>query len=341
MSKSTLNKVTKAVESCIDPDFIVKSVRKNLLKTPMTAGELSENLKCPVSHIKTAIKTIKQSGANLLSVPGGKFLLHDVLDRGGRLSLRSEDRGDGWTVFGIITDNHKCNKHHRQDVENAAYDQFERDGIKVVLNAGNWIDGEARFNKSELQVFGMDNQLDYWVDTTPVKPGITTYFVSGDDHEGWYAQRECINIGQYAQMRAEKSGRQDLKYLGHVEADIALRKGSHDTVMRLMHPGGGSSYAFSYAPQKLVEAMQGGEKPAVLIIGHYHKYDVCYPREVTVLSAGCAEDQTMFMRKNKIAAHVGFMEVAIQQDPYDGHIVRLRHEFFPFYDRGYYERNFG
>lgn len=243
-------------------------------------------------------------------------------------------------MFGVLTDRHLCNKHQRLDVHKAAYDTFEREGITTVFDAGNWIDGEARFNKNELLVFGMDGQLDYWVDKTPARKGMTTYFISGDDHEGWYSQRECINIGAYAQMKAEKAGREDLKFIGHVEADVALKCGRGQTVMRVMHPGGGSSYALSYAPQKIVESFQGGEKPAVLVIGHYHKFDYCMPREVHVISAGCGIDQTMFMRKLKLAAHVGFVIVKIKQDKTDGHITRLNVEWNPYFSRGFYERRF-
>lgn len=344
MAKSVLAKVDekfKAVkEASVSPEELKIKLRKLISKGPLTEADMADALDCSPARVRALLKDLQAKGANVQRVGTNKFLLNSIVEPGGRFSLSAKDRGDGWTVFGVITDNHKGNRHHRQDVEDAAYKTFANEGITDVLNAGNWIDGEARFNKHELIVHGMDNQIDHFVETTPVHKGITTHFISGDDHEGWYSQRECINIGAYAQMRAEKAGRNDLRYLGHVEADIALKCGKGEAILRLMHPGGGSSYAMSYAPQKIVESFQGGEKPDVLIIGHYHKYDVCYPREVYVLSAGCAEDQTMFMRKKKLAAHVGFSIVKLKQDSTDGHITRISHEWFPFYDQGYYEKRF-
>jgi DNA-binding transcriptional ArsR family regulator len=335
-------KIEEAVAAGVKPDKDVRiEIRKLLAKSPMNEGELADALDVSPKRIRQALSELRAGGANMSRLSEKRLLLHNIVEHGGRLVLKAKDRGDGWMVFGFITDNHKANKHHRQDVEDAAYEAFAKEGVTDVLNAGNWIDGEARFNKSELTVFGMDGQIDNWIDTTPVHQGITTHFISGDDHEGWYAQRECINIGQYAEMRAEKAGRKDLRYLGHVEADIELKCGKGSAVMRMMHPGGGSAYAFSYAPQKIVESFQGGEKPAVLLIGHYHKWDNCYPREVHVISGGCAEDQTMFMRKKKLAAHVGFVIVGIKQDSTDGHVTRVRAEWVPFYDRGYFERRFG
>jgi hypothetical protein len=76
-----------------------------------------------------------------------------------------------------------------------------------------------------------------------------------------------------------------------------------------------------------------------LLIGHYHKFEYGYPREVHCIQAGCTEDQSLFMRKKKIAAHVGFCEVKIRQDS-RGAVVRCAVEWFPYYDRGYYERRF-
>jgi hypothetical protein len=62
-----------------------------------------------------------------------------------------------------------------------------------------------------------------------------------------------------------------------------------------------------------------------------------------VLDSGTCCDQTAFMRKKRIAAHVGGWIVDINQAP-DGAVNRFRAEFIHFYDRGYYTgklRKFG
>jgi len=172
-----------------------------------------------------------------------------------------------------------------------------------------------------------------------VREGVTTHYIAGDDHEGWYAQREGIEIGRYLESRAKAAGRTDLHYMGYAESDVSLKCGSGEAVARIVHPGGGSSYALSYTAQKLVESYQGGEKPHILIIGHYHKAEYCFPREVHCLQAACTQDQSLFMRKKKLAAHVGFWEIRFTQDS-RGAIKHFGQDFFHFFDRGYYESRY-
>jgi hypothetical protein len=243
----------------------------------------------------------------------------------------------GFYRFGVTGDNHLCSRYERLDVLNALYDLFEGEGITRVFNTGNWIDGEARFNKHDLKVHGLDNQLNYWIDNYPQRPGVVTEYITGDDHEGWYTQREGINVGKYAERKARDAGREDLVFLGHMEADIILPAPNGQTVVRVLHPGGGSAYAISYTSQKIVESYTGAEKPNILLDGHYHKAGYNYIRGVHVVQTACTQDQTPFMRKKRLAAHLGGWIIEFSVDE-QGAITRFKKEFIPFYDKGYYEK---
>jgi len=319
-------------------DSLHDDIRRALRKGAQSDVELADALDCSPKHIRKALAEMEARGTLLMQTVDGKTgLMDSVAIPPGKSSIAGND--GAWThVFGVTSDNHLCNRNARLDVLTAAYDHFEREGITTVYNAGNWIDGEARFNKSELVVApGMDNQIDYMLDKWPVKPGITTYYVAGDDHEGWYQQREGIEIGKYLEMRALEQGRDDLRYLGYGEADVTLNYGSGSAIMRVVHPGGGSAYATSYTEQKLVESYQGGEKPHVILMGHYHKFNQGYPREVHTIQCGTTCDQSLFMRKKRLQAHVGFLVVKIKQDA-AGAVSRMGVEWFPFYDKAYYQR---
>jgi predicted phosphodiesterase len=244
--------------------------------------------------------------------------------------------GKGYS-FGVISDNHLCSKYARLDVLEAAYDIFQKRGIKHVINAGNMIDGEFRFNRYELLAHGAHDQSLYFADHYPQRSGITTYFVTGDCHEGWWQAREGIKMGWYLENVCNDNGRKDIKFLGHVEQDIILKQKINSTRIRVMHPGGGTPYALSYPSQKMVESFQGGDKPHILIMGHFHKFDFNWQREVMCLMPGCTQDQTPFMRKKKLAAHVGFCIVNMGAR-LDGTVGACGVEWFPFYDRGYHQK---
>ena len=99
------------------------------------------------------------------------------------------------------------------------------EGIAPSLNAGNWIDGEMRFNRRDLLVGGMNGQIEYLVENYPNIAGIQTWAITGDDHEGWYTQDSGVDIGGYAEMKMRRAGRQDWHDLGYMERDIVLEHG--------------------------------------------------------------------------------------------------------------------
>ena len=239
--------------------------------------------------------------------------------------------------FGLISDNHMCSRYARPEVDNALYDIFEREGITTVYNCGNWIDGEARFNKSDLNVHGVGNQCRHFAREYPRRDGITTYFIAGDDHEGWYTQREGIDIGKLAESYAREEGREDLKYLGYMEHDVIIPAGNGNTVIRLMHPGGGSAYAVSYTAQQIANSLTGGTKPNLLLLGHYHKAEYLYYRGIHIIQAGCTMDQSPFMRKKRLAAHIGGWVVSFRQSS-DGSVRRLQTEWITFFDGEFHEK---
>lgn len=239
---------------------------------------------------------------------------------------------------GLSSDQHLCSKYERLDVLNDLYDKFAARGVSVVLNAGNWIDGEARFNRHDLHTHGMDAQVDYLIENYPQREGITTYAVAGDDHEGWYSQAFGIDIGKHVERKMREVGRKDWVDLGYMEAFTPLVNRESGKVSQLLtiHPGGGSAYAVSYQPQKLVESFQGGEKPGALFIGHYHKMSFNLIRGVFTFQCGATQDQTPFMRKKRIDAHVGGWVVELAQDPATGALVSCACECFQYFNRGYY-----
>ena len=96
------------------------------------------------------------------------------------------------------------------------------------------------------------------------------------------------------------------------------------------------AYAISYKPQKILESYEGGEKPDVTLIGHYHKLDAGMIRNDWYAQVGCQQDQTPFMRQRSLEAHVGGILLEMEQDPKNGSISGFKPDMKRYYSRSFY-----
>ena len=242
---------------------------------------------------------------------------------------------DNTFLFGAAGDLHAASKYTRWDVREDLYRQFIEAGAQCNFDTGNWIDGEVSFNRYDIEAHGLHRQCEVLARNHP--KGLRTYAVWGDDHEGWYVQREGIDVGRYAENVMREAGH-DWHDLGFMEAHVTLRNANSGKTASLavVHPGGGSAYALSYAIQKIVESLESGEKPAVHCSGHYHKIWAGNIRNVWCVQTGCQQDQTPFMRKKRLEAHVGGALVGLEQDPRTGAIVSMTPKLIRYFNKEYY-----
>lgn len=255
----------------------------------------------------------------------------------GHLPLRVVNTG-AWHRYGLVSDTHLAAREERLAELHNQYDLFQAEGITTVFHAGNIVDGYLpRINRESVYETTADGQADYVIEHYPKREGITTYFITGDDHESWL-MGDGYNFGAYLTYKAELKGRKDLVYIGHVEADVELRTGGVSTMLKIQHPGGGSAYARSYTGQKQVESFEGGEKPSILVQGHYHVANYMNDRNIHVVSMPGFQDQTIFARKKRLRMEVGGAIMEFKTNPDDGSVTRFRIEFNRYFTRGYYKR---
>jgi len=296
-------------------------------------GDLAKRFETSEAAIVKLANILSKQGYNITRDEEDNLHVNNVVPPMPNLNIKKL-RGKEIT-FGVVSDTHLCSKYSRLDVLEAAYDMFEQQGITQVFHGGNIIDGEFKFNKYEILAHGIHDQTNYLADHYPQRAGITTYFISGDCHEGWFMKDTGLNVGWYMENWCRERGRKDLIHIGHLEQDVVFNRPGGDFRMRIIHPGGGTPYATSYPSQKMVESFQGGDKPQLLIMGHFHKFDFGYPREVACLLPGATQDQTGFMRKKKLASHVGFCmcNLGVRDD---GTLGEIGVKWIPFYDVAYH-----
>lgn len=227
--------------------------------------------------------------------------------------------------FGAVGDTQLCSRYEKLDLLEAAYDFFESEDISLVLHVGDFLDGEKvyRGHEYEVHTIGAAAQVRYGVQHYPRRAGIITEFITGN-HDACYWKQVGLDVGE---LLAEQ--RSDLIYLGMQEADKVFTSEKGSITVRLTHPSGGTAYAVSYKPQKYIEALSGGHKPNLVLMGHYHKQDHIFFRNVHCIQVGCMQEQTPFMRGIPTPSIMGFylIELVIK----DNTILRCKPEFIPAY----------
>jgi hypothetical protein len=232
-----------------------------------------------------------------------------------------------WVECGIISDVHKGSLYHQSGLLELAYDTFEKEEIQDVYVAGDLLAGGKMYRGQEFELWahGVDAQVDLACNSWPEKKGITTHFITGN-HDLSFHKNVGVDVGNLIPQY-----RSDFNYLGREEADIHFDTPTGKARMRLVHPSKGTAYALSYQPQKYIEALEGGKKPHVICMGHYHKAEkMPNYRNIYLIQTGCIEAQTPFMRRNNLAAHCGFWIIRFLINE-DQMVSRFKSEFVSWF----------
>lgn len=232
---------------------------------------------------------------------------------------------DGGQVirFGLMGDTQINSKYTQLTHLHRFYDICEQMGINTVFHVGDMDEGEQMRPGHAYECYeqGADDHVDEIVRVYPKREGITTYFITGN-HDASLYKRAGMDVGKAIAAR-----RPDMVYLGR---DCAVVNLTDKCTLELRHPWDGTAYALSYKPQKIIEAMDADSKPNILAIGHYHKIEYLFYRNVHCFQTGCFQSQTPFTRGKGISVHMGGWIVEVRVDA-DGSIQEIVPLLVPFY----------
>ena len=224
-------------------------------------------------------------------------------------------------TFGVLADTHFGSKYTDVNMINEAFETFADNDCDFILHAGDVHEGLSHRagHYFECTHIGYSAQLEHsrevfsqWTDT-PI------YMVDGN-HDRWYIKSNGALI-----VEELCKGQDNLHFLGHDEGDVEIA----GVKIKLWHGEDGSSYAFSYRIQKIVESFTGGEKPHVLVCGHTHKSLYMFDRHIHCISAGSMQKQSKWMRSKRHASHTGFYVVNMAVN--DMGVAWFEPRFYPFY----------
>lgn len=311
-----------------EPEVLVRA--RDVLgrtKKAVSIEFLADALDVAPKRAREAVDLLRQEGFRVVdddTAPGSVRLekLPPATPSVTRLSLQ----GDEITV-GIVSDTHLGSREEALPELLAAYEEFEARGIDTVLHAGDLVAGIGIYRGQVANglAAGMNTynaQVDYAAEVYPRIDGITTYMIAGNhDIEG-----EAGRVG-FDPVKAVCYRRKDIVYCGAYHGSLELPNDAHVT---LVHGRGGGGYAISYKPQRYVESLPPGRKPAMLIFGHWHVSGFFRHRSVTCLLAGCFEWQTDLLVRLGLQPDVGAWIVTLRLGD-DGSVVGIKPEWLGFY----------
>lgn len=208
-------------------------------------------------------------------------------------------------AFDLIGDTQIGSLYQRLDALTKFYAYCRNEGIQTVLHTGDVLDGWKVYKGQEFELHphgrSWSEQIKMFENGVPRYSEIETIFVTGN-HDASFKNA----IGMVPGDEIQKV-RPDWKFIGTDSASVVLMAPDGQKLrVQLIHPGGGTAYAVSYRAQKIVESLPGGQKPDIIGIGHFHKAEFMPSyRNVAVFQTGCFQDQTPFMVRHSLAAHVG------------------------------------
>ena len=251
-----------------------------------------------------------------------------LLARGGRIvpTLTKKVDFSGTTVnVGFWTDSHFGSVYNKRYI----WDAFVKEtrDCEMLVCAGDVTEGMnlSRIDQVyELSHIGYEAQKNEAVERLEeVDADKPVYMVDGN-HDRWYKRHGAWIVRDIAETLTARG--RPVHYLGEDEGHLKI-KGAE---VWLWHGEDGSSYAFSYRIQKIVESLSGGAKPNVLLCGHTHKAIYLFPRNIHCISGGALTTQSRWMRGKRQENHTGFWKVKLTVDNRGVNACEMK--FFPFYE---------
>lgn len=202
--------------------------------------------------------------------------------------VRVDPAGD-WRKFAAVGDIHAGSKHFMrsqfQDFVHTAY----KDGVRNFLHVGDLLDGVYRHSVWEQSRRGFEEQVAEAIEVVPRLEGAYWDFIAGN-HDETLGEASGLDVGRAIVQAFVAAGRNDFRYHGARGAYLRLKANDNERglLVELWHPRDrANAYALSYRQQKKIEKYQPGQKPDILLTGHWHQSFYFETRGVHALSCGC------------------------------------------------------
>lgn len=292
----------------LGPKEIAKMLEKEF---SLNAEDNYNTIKCFIyRHKSKQTKEIKQE--KRVAIQNQEPKIHDSLWTGTRI-----------IKFGLMGDTQFGSKYAQITHLHRFYDICASENVDTVYHTGDITDGIKMRPGHEYELYAVsaDEMREDVVKNYPKRDGIKTYFITGN-HDASLYKHVGYDIGA-----AIAKDRSDMIYLGR---DCAVINLTPECKLEMRHPWNGSAYATSYKIQKIIEAMEAESKPNILAVGHYHKQEYLFHRNIHAFQTACFQSQTPFTRGKGINVIMGGWIITARVDD-NGFIQTILPMFIPFY----------
>jgi predicted phosphodiesterase len=247
-------------------------------KEPKTLEEVANHLDVSPHRARQLVAQAQKQGLHLqVSEAGLGF--HIPVDERVKVVPIPATVGETQRVA-VISDLHYGSKYCLRDriTDFVTYAYKER-GVREILVPGDMLDGSYRHGKFEVSHVGLEEQTRDMIENLPRLPGLTYHMISGN-HDFTFTNDAGVNVCEFIVRAGRSAGRKDLFAYGDRGAFLKIR----GALVHMWHPLKGMGYAMSYPLQKQVEKYSSGEKPDILLAGHWHVHGYFRARGVRAIA---------------------------------------------------------
>lgn len=257
-----------------------------LSKKGITFEELCNRLAVPPKAVRELIEEAQRRGFAVDGI-GEEVLWAKVQPRSDVIDIAVPKQATAYRKFAVMSDLHFGSKYHLREQLVDFVEQAYEGGARLIFLPGDLLDGCYRHGRWELTHHGFREQLEDFCRGLPQRIGLRYLGISGNHDQTFEETGEVVHVAIENHFRA--NGREDLTMLGARGATVRLR-GEGDPgrglLVEMWHPLKGPAYAMSYKLQKKIEGYAPGQKPDVLLTGHWHQSVYLNTRGIHAFSCG-------------------------------------------------------
>jgi predicted phosphodiesterase len=232
------------------------------------------------------------------------------------LDLEQKDQ----MTIAVASDTHFGSKYEQLSALEHFCKEAVNRGADVFLHGGDLTQGTPKMHRGmehEVHLHSADGQILYTAEKLP-RTGKDWYIISGNHDDAW-SNESGTNV-----VRRVAAIRDDVNYIGQDSCYLTI----NGLRCYIVHPDGGVSYAKSYKPQKITEAIPIRSQTQLALIGHYHTYGSFVVQETHALMLPCFQGQYPYLVRKALYPTIGGLILHLKFD--DRRIVEFTHTLITY-----------